>query len=177
MGKKISVANLIMLAGGVVTLLFSFFDFFGVDSEFGDVGFSAWSTDGMAFVSTIPAILAIVMIAWVVCELVGVNLPQNVLTFTPNQMKATWGIAAAGIMIAFLTVDAGGWDKQIGFWLMLLGSLAMGVGAVMALLGKGNDMVNIGSGNAGAGANTAGGPPPPPPYMGGGAPPPPPPGR
>jgi len=173
MPKKISVANLIMLAGGVVTLLFSFFDFFGADSDFADVGFSAWSTDAFAFVSTIPAILAIVMIAWVVCELVGVKLPDNVLTFNNAQMKATWGITAAAVMLAFLTVDLGVYDKQFGFFLMLIGSLAMAAGAVMALLGKGTEMVNIGGGSAGAAAGGA--PPPPPPYMGGGAPPPPPP--
>jgi len=114
-----------------------------------------------------------VMIAWVVCELVGVKLPDNVLTFNNAQMKATWGITAAAVMLAFLTVDLGVYDKQFGFFLMLIGSLAMAAGAVMALLGKGTEMVNIGGGSAGAAAGGA--PPPPPPYMGGGAPPPPPP--
>ena len=169
MPKKISIANLVMLAGGVVTLLFSFFDFLGS----GPFGYSAWSTDGFAFVSTIPAILAIAMIAWCVCELTGVKLPEHVLTFNANQLKATWGIGAAGVMLAFLTVGPVGLDKKIGFWLMLIGSLAMAAGSVMALLGKGTDMVNLGG--AGGSAAPAGGPPPPPPYMGGGTPPPPPP--
>ena len=167
MPKKISIANLVMLAGGVVTLLFSFFAFF----KYGSVSSSAWDTDTFAFVSTIPAILAIAMIAWCVCELTGVKLPDNVLTFNSNQLKATWGIAAAGIMISWLTTNG---DKGIGFYLMLIGSLAMAAGSVMALLGKGTDMVNIG-GAGGAAAPAGGPPPPPPPYMGGGTPPPPPP--
>lgn len=168
MPKKISIANLVMLAGGVITLLFSFFAFF----KFGSQSSSAWDTDGFAFATTIPAILAIAMIAWSICELTGVKLPDNVLTFTGTQMKATWGIGAAGTMLAWITTNG---DKGIGYWLMLIGSLAMAAGAVMALLGKGTDMVNIGGSGATASGAPAGGPPPPPPYMGGGAPPPPPP--
>jgi hypothetical protein len=176
MDKKISVANLVMLAGGVITLLFSFFRFVSFDSGFGSGGFSAWSTDGFAFASTIPAILAIAMIAWVVCELAGVKLPDQVLTYNSSQLKGTWGIAAAGTMLAWLIAND---SKGIGFWFMLIGSLAMAAGAVMALLGKGTEVVDlgkIGGGNGGQQAPAAGFPgsvPPPPP--GAGAPPPPPP--
>lgn len=133
MSNKISIANIVMLAGAVVTLIFSFFDFFD------NVG-NAWDTDFLAFVSTVPAILALVMGVWIVLELAGVSLPSDVLTFNPTQLKATWGIAAAGLMLSWLTVDG---DKGIGFWLMFLGSIAMAVGAVMALLGKGTETVDI----------------------------------
>jgi hypothetical protein len=133
MQNKISIANIIMLAGAVVTFIFSFLDFFE--------GFNAWDNDVLAFATTVPAILALVMAVWIVLELTGVSLPDQLLTFTSLQMKATWGIAAAGIMLSWLTVDAG--DKGAGFWLMFLGSLAMAVGAVMALLGKGTETVDI----------------------------------
>lgn len=165
MGKKISVANLVMLAGGAVTLLFSFFAFY----KYGDEGYSAWNGDTGAFVTTIPAILAIAMVAWGVAELAGVSLPGNVLTFNGAQLKATWGISAAGVLIAFLTTDG---DKGIGFWFMLIGSLAMAAGAVMALLGKGTDIVDLGKIGS-SGGNAA--PPPPPPGMSTPPPPPPPP--
>jgi hypothetical protein len=163
MQNKISVANIIMLVGAVVTFIFSFLDFFE--------GFNAWDNDVLAFATTVPAILALVMGVWIALELAGVSLPADVLTFSPAQLKATWGITAAGIMLSWLTVDSG--DKGAGFWLMFLGSLAMAVGAVMALLGKGTDMVDIpGGGRSTTGTTTsttstattgATAPPPPPP--------------
>lgn len=174
MDKRISVANLVMLAGGAVTLLFSFFSFF----SYGDDGMSAWSTDGGAFVTTIPAILAIAMIGVSVAELAGAKLPDQVLTYSVNQIKGTWGIAAAGIMLAWITTDG---DKGIGFWFMFIGSFAMAAGAVMALLGKGTDIVDLSKLGGATTSSTSGTsgtsapPPPPPPPPGASAPPPPPP--
>ena len=159
MAKKISVANLVMLGGALVTLLFSFFSFYEI--PYGD-SYNAWSRDIGAFVTTIPALLALAMLGWGIAEVVGANLPHEVLTFNSNQLKATWGISAAGIMLAFLTQDSGA-DKGIGFWLMFLGSAAMCAGAVMALLGKGANMVNLGGGGAVAPPPAPGAPPPPPP--------------
>jgi len=168
MGKKITVANLICLVGAAITLLFSFFNFL----EAGDVGRNAWSGDSGAWATTVPALLAVVMLAWCIAEVVGANLPDQVLTFNSDQLKATWGIAAAGIMLSWITVDFGfNVDKGIGFWGMLLGSLAMAAGAVMALLGKGTEVVNLGGGGGGS-SESAAAPPPPPPGM---TPPPPPP--
>jgi hypothetical protein len=139
--NKISIANIVMLAGAVVTFIFSFMDFF-------DRGGNAWDTDFLAFATTVPAILAIVMGVWIALELAGVSLPSDVLTFNAAQLKATWGIAAAGIMLSWITTDA---DKGAGYWLMFVGSLAMAVGAVMALLGKGTETVAI----PGAGSKSA----------------------
>lgn len=158
MPNKISVANLVMLAGAVVTLLFSFFDFF-------DRGGNAWDTDFLAFASTVPAILALVMGVWIVLELMGVSLPEQLLTFNRAQLKATWGIAAAGIMLSWITTDP---DKGVGYWLMLIGSIAMAVGAVMALLGKGTETVDIpgaGSGSSTDARPTSDTTPPPPPAV------------
>ena len=123
-----------MLAGSVVAFIFSFLAFF----KFGDTSYSAWSSDAGAFATTVPAILALVMAVVIVLELAGVNLPEEVLTFNRAQIKATWGIAAAGIMLSWLSADFGSADKGIGFWLMFIGSIAMAVGAIMALLGKGH---------------------------------------
>ncbi len=162
MDKKISVANLVMFGGGAVTLLFSFFRFW----DFGDQGgASAWATDYGAFATTIPAILALAMVLWGLAELAGVTLPAKVLTFDHTQLKATWGIAAAGTMLAYLTVDG---DKGIGFVGMLLGSAAMAGGAVMALLGKGAEHVDLGASKLAASPRppaivTSVTPPPPPP--------------
>jgi hypothetical protein len=173
MAKKLTVASLIMLIGGAVTLLFSFLDFYKV----GDEGRNAWSSDGGAFATTVPALLGLAMVVWIILELTGTKLPAQVLTFNANQLKATWGISAGGLMLSWFATDFGGLDKGIGFWMMLLGSLAMAVGAVLALLGMGNQVVGAGSATASAPGTGA---PPPPPGFGqtppGGMPPPPPPG-
>jgi hypothetical protein len=171
MSNKLSVANLVMLVGAAFTLFFSFFDFYTFPSE-DDLDTSAWSTDqfGLAFATAIPAILAVIMIIFIILELAGVKLPDQVLTFTPAQMKATWGIGALGVMLGFASAnfDFGGPSsgKGVGFWFMLLGSAVMTAGAVMSLLGKGNEAVNFGGGG-GSDASTEPPtnmtPPPPPP--------------
>ncbi|HWL42879.1 MAG TPA: hypothetical protein VNQ73_08040 [Ilumatobacter sp.] len=130
--QKLTLSNLLVGVGGLVAFIFSFLKFF----KFPGGGFNAWDTDAFAFVSTIPAILGLAAVVWVALDLFGVKLPDHVLTFNPAQLKATWGISATGMMVAWLTTDA---DKGPGFWLMLIGSLAMGVGAVLGLLGVGND--------------------------------------
>jgi hypothetical protein len=157
MKKQLSIANLVMLAGSVVAFIFSFLAFY----KFGDDGQSAWSGDAFAFATAVPAILALALAVVIVLELVGVDLPAEVLTFNWSQIKATWGIAAFGIMLSWLTVDSGGADKGVGFWLMMLGSIAMAVGAIMALLGKGTETVKLG----GASTSDAAPPPPPPPAV------------
>ena len=139
MQNKISVANLVMGVGALVTFIFSFLAFF----KLGDEGISAWDSDAGAFATTAPAILALVLLVWIVLELAGVSLPEQVITFNRDQLKATWAIGAFGIMLSWISADFGRADKGAGFWLMFFGSLAMAVGAVMALLGKGTETVDL----------------------------------
>ncbi|MDO8389465.1 MAG: hypothetical protein Q7V57_03175 [Actinomycetota bacterium] len=169
MKQKLTVAQLVAGAGALAATLFSFFNFY----EYAGDGRSAWSQDTGAFVTTIPAILAIVLLAWTIAELAGTNLPKQVLTYSAAQLKATWGISAAGIMLAFMTQDVG-WDKGIGFWFMLFGSVAMAVGTVMSLLGKGTQEVNFGGGSKQPTTPPPFASPPPPPPPPGMAPPSPP---
>lgn len=146
MQRNISIANLVMGLGGLVTFVFSFLSFF----SFRNSGASAWDGDAGAFATTTPAILGLVLVVWIVLGMAGVSLPEDVLTFNHDQLKATWGIGAFGIMLSWLLTDFGGADKGAGFWLMLLGSVAMAVGAVMALLGKGTETVELpGAGGTG----------------------------
>ncbi len=158
MPKKVSVADLVMGIGGLVTFLFSFFAFF----KSGRFSASAWDGDAGAFATTVPAILALVMVVWIALQLAGVSLPDQVLTYNHAQLKGTWGIAALGIMLSWISADFGGADKGIGFWFMFLGSAAMAVGAVMALLGKGTETIDIPVGG-GSDDNASPTPPPPPP--------------
>jgi hypothetical protein len=144
MPKKVTVADLVMGAGGLVTFLFSFFAFF----KEGRFSASAWDGDAGAFATTVPAILGLVMLVWIGLQLAGVSLPEQVLTYNHAQLKGTWGIAAAGIMLSWISTDFDGPGKGVGFWFMLVGSLAMAVGAVMALLGKGSETIDIPGGSS-----------------------------
>jgi hypothetical protein len=141
MPKKVTVADLVMGAGGLVTFLFSFFAFYSR----GGSSASAWDTDAGAFATTVPAILGLVMVAWIGLQLAGVSLPEQVLTYNHAQLKGTWGIAAVGIMLSWISTND---DTGFGFWFMFIGSLAMAVGAVMALLGKGSETIDIPGGNS-----------------------------
>jgi hypothetical protein len=139
MKNKITIADMIMAIGALLTFIFSFLAFF--DFGRGDSP-SAWDTDVAAFATTVPAVLALVMVVWIVLELAGVSLPSKVLTYSPAQLKGTWGFGAAGIMLSWVSVDIGD-GKGAGFTLMLIGSLAMAVGASMTLLGKGTETIDI----------------------------------
>jgi hypothetical protein len=139
MKNKITIADLIMAVGGIVTFIFSFLAFF----KRGDFSASAWDSDAGAFATTVPAILGLVMVVWIALELAGVSLPEQVLTFNRAQLKTTWGISSAGIMLSWISADFGGTDKGAGFWLMFFGSMAMAAGGLMAVLGKGTDTVDI----------------------------------
>lgn len=159
MKRTITIADLIMGAGGLVAFIFSFLTFFDV----GD-GINAWDGDGGAFATTVPAILGLVMVVWIALELAGVSLPKQILTYSSAQVKGTWGIAAFGIMLSWVSADFGGADKGAGFWLMFVGSLAMAIGAVMGLLGMGAETVDIPVG--GGDEDGPGSMPPPPPADG-----------
>ena len=137
MKKKITVADLVMGVSGLVTFIFSFLPFF----KFGDEKYNAWNADAGAFATTVPAILGLIMVVWIALELAGVDLPDQILSYSRTQLKGTWGIAATVIMLSWVSTDFGGADKGVGFWLMLIGSLGMATGAVMALLGKGTEVV------------------------------------
>lgn len=129
---KLSPANIAILAGGVLVLIGSFLDFYEID--FGPVseGFSAWSGDLFFPVTIIPALCGVAMALHVaLTTFANTNLPDRVLGLGWNQIHLALGFQAAIMMIAFLIQDKGRLDIAIGFWLMLLGSIALIVGAVM----------------------------------------------
>jgi hypothetical protein len=140
--RQITVADAIFGGGSLLTFLFSFFDFIGA----GSFGASAWAS-GVFPLGTIPAILGLLGVIAVVLDLTGAAaLPDQVLTLNWRQIRLTWGLTAAAIMLAYLIVDKGpSVGLKFGGWVMLIGSLLMAAGSVMAVLGKGTDVVNLGT--------------------------------
>jgi hypothetical protein len=170
MKRQPTVADIVMFVGGLVTLIFSFLDFFE--------GENAWSS-GLFPVTTIIAVLGLAMALFVALDLLaGFQLP-TFLTFTYKQMYVTWGIVAAVFMLAWLILDTPA-DKKAGLYLMLIGSLAMAVGSILNILGLATQTVNMPSGTTTTTPGPSAGPPTarptPPPPPGATAPPPPPPG-
>lgn len=159
-------SQIVILAAGVIVLVFSFFNFYSIDTgdtegireqcesvsredvpeEFradydracgvaSDGGFNAWSMDFYFPLSTWPAILGVVVAGLTAASAFGgVTLPE-VLGLRPRQLLFGLALPGALMMLGWLimgTEEGASWG--IGFWLMLLGSLALVVGTAMELL-------------------------------------------
>jgi hypothetical protein len=138
-------SQIVLLASGAVTFLFSFFAFFKAEGFNGDETFNAWSGDaGTMFMATWPALFGLVIAGAVAAAAFGnVSLPDRLLTFSIQQWYFILALVGAVIMVGYLlgggVPDFGGTgpDKGFGFWLMLLGSLGLVAGSVMELLDLG----------------------------------------
>src|SRR3954453_7030248 len=149
MKRQPTVADIVMVVGGVVTFIFSFLDFFE--------GTNAWAS-GLFPVTTIIAVLGLAMAVFVLLDLLADFRLPTFLTFNYKQMYVTWGITAAVFMLAWLIID--GPDKKAGLYLMLIGSLAMAVGSILNILGLATQTVAMPAGGTAAGtaAGTGAGP-------------------
>jgi len=157
--RPITVADAIFAGGGLLAFLFSFFGFLGYR------GFdtNAWGS-GLFPLATIPAILGLAAVVVVALDLFAdVKLPAQVLTLNWKQIRMTWGITAAVIMLAYLILDKGSASLQFGGFVMLIGAILMAAGSIMSILGKGAEAVNLPKSSPGSPPSTPPAAPPPPP--------------
>jgi hypothetical protein len=141
MNKKPTTAGIVIVVAGAVVFLASFFAFYtfkaqtvhlGNSTFGGTANYTAWNKIALFPVSIIPAWIAIVMGAQVALTTwADVRLPDRILGMTWKQIHLVLGVQAALLMLAFLVRDNSVLNFGIGFWLMLFGSLALAVGAVM----------------------------------------------
>src|SRR4051812_7743935 len=128
--KTPNPAEITVLAGAGVVLIFSFLSFY----EISIAGFSdstnAWGT-GLFPLATLIVLFAVVAGLLVGLELLGVNVPDRIATFSRTQVLLVCGGYATLQSLAYLIVDRSAADLGIGFYLMLLGSVAVLVGAIM----------------------------------------------
>jgi hypothetical protein len=139
---KLSPANIVILAAGVVMLVGSFLDFYSISGFGGKASFSAWSGGsgfGIFGIATVVVLCGVVMAAQVgiTAFASGVTVPDKVLGLTWDQIHLALGFQAALMMLAFLIRSKGPLSFGIGFWFMLLAGIALLVGAVMRVTGAG----------------------------------------
>ena len=126
-------AEIVTMAGGSVAFLFSFFPFWTVPSVFDRGDFSAWSS-GLFPVATFIALFALAGAALVALGLFGVNMPERILSYTKTQLVVAFGFFASVLALGFLIVDNSGRSLGFGYFLMLLGSIAVLVGGIMMMV-------------------------------------------
>ncbi|HEX4821137.1 MAG TPA: hypothetical protein VFV00_13125 [Acidimicrobiales bacterium] len=147
-----SPPDIITIAAGAVMLIAGFLAIFKIPSGFniqtGSVTSEGQNVFGdLAFpIATFVWLFGIVAALQIVLTtFANVKLPERVLDFTWSQIHLALAGFCAVVMVCWLiTSDLP--DKGIGFWGLLLGSIALVVGAVMRLQ---------------AAPSTAGGPTPP----------------
>ena len=161
MKEKPTIPDWVMMGGGIVCLLFSFLAFY----KFGSVSRSAWGT-GLFPLATYVALFGLIIGGSAALRVfAGTKLPEPIIGFTWKVMLVSRN--AEKLMLGYLLVDKGGLSFGIGFWLMLLGAIALVAGAVMETIGF--DPQAAKGGGAAPGATPPAPPPPP------SSPPPPPP--
>lgn len=159
MQGKPTTAEIVIIASGAVALVFSFLDW--IDVGFGG-GLNAWDS-GFFPTYTLVAILGAAMAVLVALEaFAGTKLPNEVFGFTWPQIHLALAVYTALLSLSFLIVDKGGADMGIGFFLSLVASAGLVVGAVMLRNERpgGVRQAPAGGGGATGGGGGGGGQPP-----------------
>ena len=144
---KLSPANVVILAAGVVILIGSFMAFYKVSvAGSGSVSVNAWDR-GQFMIATLPALLGIFMALQVGLVAFGrIDMPNRLLGLTWDQVHLVLSLQAALLMLSFLararpsaTFDTFRIETTlgIGFWLMLVAAIGLVAGAFMRIAATG----------------------------------------
>ena len=123
-------AEIILMAGGAVTVLFSFLAFYSYDTPIGSVNQNAWDT-GLFPIATYPALAGLISGGVIALRrFAHVGFSARVGNYSWPQVHFLLGIFA-GLIIAGYLVSDPGTAFGIGFWGMLAGTAALIIGAAM----------------------------------------------
>jgi hypothetical protein len=96
----------------------------------GDQNFNAWNNDGLFPLATLPLIYGLIMaIQIALAKFANVKFPERIVGLTFPQIHIALGVNATLIMLAYLLLDKDPLDFGIGFFFMLIGAIALAVGA------------------------------------------------
>ena len=144
---KLSPANVVILAAGVLILIGSFLAFYKVSvAGSGSASVNAWDR-GQFMIATLPALLGSFMALQVGLVAFGhIDMPNRLLGLTWDQMHLVLSLQAALLMLSFLartrfsaTFDTFRIETTlgVGFWLMLVAAIGLVVGAFMRIAATG----------------------------------------
>lgn len=132
--KKLTLPKQLLVGGGVLTFIFSFFDWFTVGGgsiggyELPEFGGNGWDV-GFLW-GGLPALAGLAAAAIILLPLFNVKLPEDV----------PWGMIAAicgltgALVVLKLLFGEDGTDRAFGLYLASLGGAAMTAGGVMTLM-------------------------------------------
>ena len=122
--KPPTTSELIIMIAGAVMLVGSFLSF----ARF--VGnTNAWGTYLFPIATLLPLYGVVMALQIALSKWANVKLPPSVAGFTWEQVHLVLGLLAGFMAIGWLITDLQ--NKGIGFWLEVLGGIALAVGAVM----------------------------------------------
>jgi hypothetical protein len=122
-GRNINNNDLGVMAGGLIVLVFSFFDWFSVDIGFPltgvDASRSGWNSGLFSFLAVVLGIAAGVLVALRVFA--NIQLPQLQWGWSFIVMAAA--AVAALLILLKLLFGFHSWDRSIGLYLSFIGTL------------------------------------------------------
>jgi hypothetical protein len=117
------------MVAGVLTLIFSFLPWYHVDPGLAEV--TAWGHGLFPFATLVP-LAGVVMAGQVGLDRIArVAMPRRVGDFTWEQIHLVLGLLALVIALCYAIVDKSGISFGLGYYLDLLGSICLVVGAVL----------------------------------------------
>jgi hypothetical protein len=119
--KSPTPAELTILIAGAVMLIGSFFDFAGSTN--------AWGTYLFPIATLLPLYGVVMALQIGLTKFANVSLPQQVVGFTWEQVHLVLGLLAGFMAIGWLITDIS--SKGFGFWLEVLGGVAVAAGALV----------------------------------------------
>lgn len=121
-------SQVVIMIGGAVLFLFSFMEYL-------EDGPSAWGAFGVV---TLPAIFGLVAaVAAAAVAFGNVDLPDDVLTYTVNQLLLVLAVTSVLILVGYLFWIPDDFDAGTGLILGLIGALGLTAGTVMEQLSGG----------------------------------------
>jgi hypothetical protein len=116
-----TTSELTIMIAGAVMLVASFLDFAG-DTN-------AWGRFIFPIATLLPIYGVVMALQIVLTKFANVDLPDSLVGFTWEQVHLVVGLLAGFMAIGWLLTDIS--HKGIGFWLEVLGGIALAVGGVM----------------------------------------------
>jgi hypothetical protein len=137
---KLTPGEILIAAGALVTLIFSFFNFYSAPSISVNLGgrsissgggVSAWGS-GLLPIATIIVIFCVVMgLQVVLTKVAGLDVGPGIAGFSWPQVHLALGFFAFLDAVLFLLVNHGGYGVGVGLIFILIGSAACLAGAVL----------------------------------------------